>query len=72
MANPIIQRGGNTIRLTYQARTVVAASLDADGVLIVTYSDGIVEDTGLQIPDVGHSLDFSISRNSMYIAALGA
>ena len=49
MANPIIQRGGNVIRLTYQARSVVAASLDADGVLIVTYSDGVVEDTGIPI-----------------------
>jgi len=45
--NPIIQRGGNIIRLTYQARSVVAASLDADGLLVVTYSDGVVEDTGI-------------------------
>ena len=50
--NPIIQRGGNIIRLTYQARSVVAASLDADGFLVVTYSDGVTEDTGIGLSSI--------------------
>jgi hypothetical protein len=47
LANPIIQQGGNVIRLTYTARSVIAASLDDDGLLVVTYSDGVMEDTGI-------------------------
>ena len=52
MDNPIIQRGGNTIRLTYQARTVVGAYLDDAGLLTVVYSDGASEDTGINLSTV--------------------
>lgn len=47
--NPTVQQSGSSVRLTYRNRTVVAAHLNNTGLLIVEYSDGVVENTGIEL-----------------------